>query len=485
MVKQDKLFKSLSKDLDFGHGDSYAVPYLMLQYGSTGLNPLLKGLKCPSLDMRKHCVECLQKLGDFKAVDPLIQMFDDIENRQITWEIIQAVEQLCRWKSLKPIISALHSGSPRIRKNIAELVRDYIGERDEWILPELINALKDQDKDVFVNVCQTIDSWATYHTDRNSASDALVACLSDNNPIRRLFAAITLGHAGNVDAAFAIINTIQCDLDDTDFHFPAAISLAEIASNYEDKDLDRCIDELLKTNYFRGKETLLYLINLDKEESYFEQNHKIPESDKSSYALRKNSLKVPEPVLEPFGLLIEQLKEQDSQRKIQAAEKLGEQKNQKATMDLCLLLSDSNHEVQLAAIKALRKIGDQRATETFNFLLPQNTCFHREDIAEAMGALEDPKAIPVLASVFNSAWLELRAEIVRSLGRIGGSEVIDPLITALKDNHPKIRHIAVCKLFDLKHKRAKKALRQAISHENNREVRIDIESALSKWDKIG
>ena len=183
--------------------------------------------------------------------------------------------------------------------------------------------------------------------------------------------------------------------------------------------------------------------------------------------------------------MIERLKEQDSQRKIQAAEKLGEQKNQKATMDLCLLLSDSNHEVQLAAIKALRKIGDQRATETFNFFLPQNTCFHREDIAEAMGALKDTNAVPILASVFNSAWLELRAEIVRSLGRIGGPEVIGPLITALKDNHPKIRHIAVCKLFDLKHKRAKKALRQAISHENNREVRIDIESALSKWDKIG
>ncbi len=483
MVKQDKLFKSLSKDLDFGHGDSYAVPYLMLQYGSKGLNPLLKGLKCSSLDMRKQCVDCLQKLGDFKAVDPLIQMFDDIENRPIIWEIIQAVEQLCRWNSLKPIVNALHSATPRIRKNVAELVRDYIGERDEWILPELIKALKDPDKDVFVNVCKTIDSWATYHADRNSASEALVGYLADNDPIRRSFAGIALGHAGNIDAAFAIINTIQCDLDDTDFHFPAAISLAEIASNYKDKDLDRNIDELLKTSYFSGKETLLYLINLDEEERYLEPNHKIPESDKSSYALRKNSLNVPEPVLEPFGSLIEQLKEQDPQRKIQAAEKLGELKNQKATMDMCLLLNDSNHEVQLAAIKALRKIGDQRATEVFNFFLPQNTCFHREDIAEAMGALKDTNAVPVLASVFNSAWLELRAEIVRSLGRIGGPEVIDPLILALKDNHPKIRHIAVWKLFDLQHKRAIKAIRQAISRERNLEVRIDIESVLSKWDE--
>jgi hypothetical protein len=45
MVNQDKLFTALAKDLESGNGDSYAVPYLMMQYGSKALNPLLKGLR--------------------------------------------------------------------------------------------------------------------------------------------------------------------------------------------------------------------------------------------------------------------------------------------------------------------------------------------------------------------------------------------------------------------------------------------------------
>jgi len=480
MVNQDKLLKSLSKNLESGHGDSYAVPYLMLQYGSKALNPLLTGLKCPSFDMQKHCVDCLQKLGDFKAVDPLIQMFDDKDNESIADEITEAIEELCRWNNLDPVFSALHSEMPRIRSKIARLLMDYTGE---LVLPELINSLKDPDRDVFVNVTRSLGAWTQYHKDRKSASDALVAFLSDNDPVKRQYAACALGHAGNLDAAFAIIDTIQRHPDDTDSQPLATISLAQISTEYKDTRLNQNIDNLLKTSFFREKELFLYLINLDKEESYSELNHNIPESDKSSRIGRKNSLHAPEPLLEPFSLLIKQLKDPNPQLKIEAAEKLGERKNREATKDLSLLLSDSNHEVQLAAIKAIRKIGDQGATEALNFYLPQNNCFHREDIAEAMGALKDSRAVPVLASVYSSAWLELRAEIVRSLGKIGGPEVIKPLITALKDNHPKIRHIAVWMLFGLKHKRAKKALRQAVSKEKNQEIRKDLESALRNYEE--
>jgi HEAT repeat protein len=208
-----------------------------------------------------------------------------------------------------------------------------------------------------------------------------------------------------------------------------------------------------------------------------------PAHEKPLNKFMENDQNCTAPILEHTDKLMNQLKDPDPKQRINAAQRLGELANNTATMELCLLLGDSNHEVQLAAINALRKTGDQRATEAFNFYLPQSTCFHREDMAEAMGSLRDSSAVPVLASVYESAWLELRAEIVRSLGRIGGPEVIDPLISALKDNHPKIRHIAVWKLFDLQQKRAIKGLRQAIGRESNREVRADLESALSKWDE--
>jgi len=475
-------YNQLINNLDSGQGDPYAVPYLMLQYGSSCLKPLLKGIKCSNSDMRANCVECLQKLGDQRAVVPLIQMFDDFDNDPISFEITEAIEQLCRWNNLTPIFNALHSATSRIKIKIAQLLIDYIDYNAEPVLPELIKALKDSDTGVFVYITQAIEAWATYHNDRNSTSSALVACLSDNDPERRLFAGIALGHSGNLDAAIAIINTIYSHPDDTQFHDCAAISLIEISEKYNDNDLNQRIDNLLNSTYFKSKEYFLSLKNLEEEEIEVDAVFDVTQPEESPDVHREKAPDAPEPELESFNDLIGQLQDPDPKLNISAIQKLGELANFEATMDLCLQLSNTNHEVQLAAIKSLRKIGDQRATAAFSFYLQQDTCFHREDIAEAMGALGDSSAIPVLASVYKSAWLELRAEIVRSLGKIGGLEVIDPLITALKDSHPKIRHIAVWKLYDCQHRRAKKALRQAISREKNRDVRIDIESALSKWD---
>ena len=149
-MNQGTRYNRLAKDLEMGLEDSYAIPYLMLQYGSKALIPLVKGLQCPTMKMRVNCVLCLQKLGDQKAVDALIQMFDDIDNEHFSGEITETLKQLCRWKSLNPIIIALHTGSPRIREKIARLLEDY---KDETILPELIKALKDPVLDVFIKIC--------------------------------------------------------------------------------------------------------------------------------------------------------------------------------------------------------------------------------------------------------------------------------------------------------------------------------------------
>ena len=166
-------------------------------------------------------------------------------------------------------------------------------------------------------------------------------------------------------------------------------------------------------------------------------------------------------IWEPLANLIEQLNEPDPKTKIEAAKILGERANHKATMDLCLLLYDHNPEVQMAAIKALRKIGDKRASSAFEFFLPQKTCFHRQEMAEAMGDLGDRRAIPALVKVYKSAWLELRAEIVRSLGKLGGPAAIDALISAMNDKHPKIRQIAVWQLKNLRNPKARMALKLA------------------------
>ncbi|MEI6750431.1 MAG: HEAT repeat domain-containing protein, partial [Bacteroidota bacterium] len=98
-----------------------------------------------------------------------------------------------------------------------------------------------------------------------------------------------------------------------------------------------------------------------------------------------------------------------------------------------------------------------------------------------MGELKDPILIPILAKVYNSAWLELKVAIVRALGKIGGPAVINPLIKGLHDNHPKTRFVAVAQLKILQNEEALNALKQKVNTENDLRVKREMDSAIQNY----
>jgi len=471
-------YNQLVNDIETGKGDPWIVSYLLLQYAEKALQPLVKGLTGRLPEMRMHCVNCLQQLGDNRAVKPLIQMFGDPENEAFFWEITEAVGQLCGWVDYRPVYTALHQGSPGIRANMARLLADF---SDDAALPELIKALKDIDIDVFHNVCHALGAWSFYHKDRDAGSNALCSFLSSEDPLRRVAASEALGNAGNPASVGELIKAIRRYPNDKDFHEQAGATLALISEEYDDACLNRQINKLLKTRYFLGKENYLNCSSYQEVESGTAQSddHPLPLTSGEAPC----DIPSEDPVREPIDDLIEQLQDPDPGRKTDAAEKLGERANRKATKDLCLLLYDYNPEVQLAAIKALRKIGDKRATDAFNRFLPQKTTYNRQEMVQAMGKLRDKKSIPVLEKVFTTAWLELKAEIVRAHGNIGGHAVLEPLIRALGDKHPKVRYIATWKLLDLQHPKALKALEKAIRRERNKTVKGKMEWAIVNYHK--
>ncbi len=475
---QDERYQCLKVDLENGRGDPFVVSYLMLQYGSKALKPLVKGLSCPVIEMRMQCIECLVKLGDFRAVNPMIQMFSDTANESLFFDIREAIGQLCIWENMEPVYEALHSQNPEIRSNIAGVLFDY---GDEKIFTLLLAALQDPDIKVFENVCNAIEAWSVYKHNREIASAALAAYLFDPDPTKRTAAASALGNAGNLGSALSLIHAIGTFNSDKVFHIKVAESLVKISEEYENESLNQKLNDLLEKNHFLGKEVLTRSMFPEVEEP----QPSVPENQaEPEITITKTFTNLPEPdesPWKPLGILIEQLNDPDPQKRIEAAESLGERANRKATMELCLTLSDNNPEVQLAAIKALGKIGDKRATSAFNFFLPRKTCYHREEMAEAMSRLHDRRSVPVLAKVFITAWLELKAAIVMSLGNLGGPSTLKPLITALGDSHPKIRYIAVWKLRDLQHPRALKALKQALIREKNKHVREQMEGVLTNY----
>lgn len=331
---KDKLFAQLAKDIATGTGDPFEKPYLMLHYGSKGLKPLVKGLSSSNREMRFHCITCLEKLGDTRAVKPLIALFNHPGNEDLYMDILEAVRQLCCWERMDLIYRALHKGSSMERYYMAILLSDA---GDEKVTKELIKALKDPDKNVVNKVKHALE----IHT----------YILSDS---------------------------------------ATKVTIPEISRT-------NCLHSYKKT----------------------------------------------EDVLPPtFGNMndwIDQLKTPSA-------------------------------DAQLKAIRAIRKKGNRKAVQALISQLHEKNTFHKEWIVNTLGNLKDQRAMPAFIKLFPTAWLELKAEIIRSMVKIGGRAVIDPLVEAMKDNHPKIRFLAAWALGIQRNSRSKNELRKAQVYEKNNYV---------------
>ena len=350
---KDFFFSQLARDLETGNGNPFDVSYLMLQYGPKGLKPLVHGLTCPVMEVRLHCIACLEKLGDIRAVRPLINMLNDAENEVFSHEIIETVRQLCCWERMDLVYHALHTGSSTVRYKMALLLSDT---GDENVMKHLKKALNDPDRKVSDKVRDAIEVQLLFNTERKESS-------------------------GNCESV-----SVSEKVSDDNSH-------EMICSGNPSLDEDRIV------------------------------------------------------TIENISFWIEQLK-----------------------------CPSSN--LQLKAIEFLRKAGRREAVPALISNLLEMKSFHKELIVNTLGYFGDPGSISALAQIFPSSWLELKAEIVRSLAKSDGSSAIDLLTNALHDNHPKIRYLAAWVLGKYRNSSVKDELKKAQLHEKNRYVLKEIELSL-------
>ncbi len=463
------MYKILKEDLELGRGDTKIIPYLMLQYGPRSLNPLLSGLRCPNMEMRYQCILSLGKLFDPGSVKPLINMFDDPANEKMESLLWETIGQICGWGKMDPVYHALHHGSHYVRFHMARILSEF---GDKKVYRHLIRALKENEVDVMA-VCGALKDMSVYHHDRESASGVLCDCLKDEHPWKRGVAAGVLGSAGNLDAAWSLINAIRLHPGEKYLHRQAGASLAMIFEEYEDAALKVELDLLLADDAFVGKESMLRVLcpdeysheeTLDKEDVAPQggddhSDAQDPESDKSTitkeYTFQEHGWEETHMVTPASGTFEE----------------------------LIGMLESDDPEVQLSAINALRKLGDRRATKYFNRLLPRLTTFFRQEIVETMAHLRDRRAVPVLSTVFPGAWVDLKMGIIRGFHHIGGPGVHKPLILALNDKHPKVRYLAAWAMGELKLPGSRKALKKALLREKHDYVKKTIEESLGNFRK--
>jgi HEAT repeat protein len=477
--RQNMSYKLLKESIKNGIGDPYVVTCLLLQYGSRALKPLFSGLTSPSIEMRSYSVECLGFLGDIRAVRPLIEMFKDSDNEPFFFELGNTIGQLCMWENMNIIYNALRSKEKQIRQHIAFLLDDY---GDEKIFPVLIKALKDTNTEVFINICRAINAWSVYLKDRDVASKALTYYLNDENPSKRKAIVASLNNAGNLRTARDIIKAIQNFPTDEEFKSKALISLAGILKNYEHNLKAQMLKEFILNTDFTWKKRLQSLI-LEEDEipeaENWPENSDFQPGQSEAFGVEEITAGIPIQDLSE----ITRTSEKELNTKISESEIVEEQICGKSTRELCSLLYVNDHEGQLTAIRCLTKRADKKALETYKILLLSKKCLVRLEIAHAMGKLKNQSAVPLLAAVYETAWLELRAQIVRSYGDIGGKSIINHLITALHDKHPKIRYIAAGKLQDNLNPKALKAIKMALGKEKNKYVKEAMERVIVRFNQ--
>jgi HEAT repeat protein len=95
-----------------------------------------------------------------------------------------------------------------------------------------------------------------------------------------------------------------------------------------------------------------------------------------------------------------------------------------AVKPLIATLRDESHEGQeIAAVRALGGIGDERAAD--QFFASQLV---QEVAARALGEIGDPRAVePLIATLKNG-----NSEAAKALGKIGDPRAVEPLIATLK-----------------------------------------------------
>ena len=132
---------------------------------------------------------------------------------------------------------------------------------------------------------------------------------------------------------------------------------------------------------------------------------------------------------------IEKLKSENITVQSEALLYFGEAKERNVVpLIIELLKPDNAKEVRLKAVEALGKIDDSRAVEPLIGVLADSDKDIRKAVVEALGKVKDPEAVDPLISVLNDEDVQLAA--IWALGNIGDKRAV-PVLTGLLSSPDK------------------------------------------------
>ena len=446
--------------------------------GTVAIDPLVETLLSDH-PLRWGAAWALGKIGDAKAVPPLIQALAD-ENARVRRNAAKALGSIGDDAAVEPLVASLGDEDSRVRKDAA----DALGEMGQAAVQPLVHTLN--------TASEQKVRWHALEALRNisvvGVIDVLIQALRDENLIARERAAEALERLGwepieQADKApFLIVRgqweelakmgeealdpTIQSLADnDPSIRWGAVWVLGEIGDSRAIPFLMAALDN--KDPYVRrhviealgrigGAEAAPRLINALEDEDIWVRRDAVD-------ALAN----VGRPAVEP---LIENLMKAEHGVRWHELEAVRKLQDRGAVDCLCRVLNGQDKEAQNKAAQILDLLDWEPGsdTEKARYLIVKRQW-------ETMTSLGKSSVQPLIEALKDESWL-VRSGAAWALGRIRDVEAIQPLAAATEDQDNWVRRNAVVALGDIGAARVAEPLVKSLKDEDNWVQRYSVES---------
>lgn len=191
---------------------------LLVQLGEPAVLPLVGELHYHESEVRRRAVHALGQIGNHAAVEPLIRLLDEDEDKLVLWCVALALGKFADSSAVPSLRSALEDED----SNVGTAAASALARIGRPAVVPLINALSHPEYRVRRSAAAALSTIA----DERSI-DPLIVALDDMDEWVRYSAAEGLGAIGGDRVIYPLIGAL--DDEDADVRATAAVALGELA----------------------------------------------------------------------------------------------------------------------------------------------------------------------------------------------------------------------------------------------------------------
>ena len=301
--------------------------------------------------------------------------------------------------NVRELLTAAYAQEPNEKAALFRVIADIA---DKSSVGELIGRLQGKDPIARVHIINTLARFNTAEV-----QTALTGLLKDSNKLIR-------------GAALAALQRMDGPID-----------IERVAPLLRDPEIDvlnRAIDVVIKANH---PETMKYLIEVLKDEN-------------------ENARRAAVEVLNEVGnaasvkYLLESLKDSDWWVRSRAADALGKIGGPKVIDAVLQLVRDKDEDIRRAAIEILNQTKDERAVDSLIQATRDSDWWVSERAIDALAEIGSKRAVPRLMEMLHTpANGKATPIVVRALGKLGDSKLVDTLLPLMARPEREIRIEAI------------------------------------------